>query len=166
MIYCKFTYLALIMAEFHAEAFVILLAQRGSQTAVAAAMQCSQAAVSRKLKAARELLGDSRALELIQQYQRDDACGVTLRKPFIMGTSICGVCGGAKTAQPSGKLRCNHCRNAKYLDAHPNKDVDASYVRLDSWFLAVRKAHNVPPPAHSVCPKRSYQIDYPKPGRY
>ncbi|WP_157657760.1 helix-turn-helix domain-containing protein [Burkholderia ubonensis] len=120
------------MADFNAEAFVILLAQSGSQTAVAAAMQCSQAEVSRKLKSARELLGDNRALELIRQYQRDEASGVTLRKPFIMGTGTCGVCGGAKTAQPSGKLRCNHCRNARYREAHPKAAVEVSTPEEDA----------------------------------
>lgn len=107
------------MVDFDAEAFVILLAQSGSQSAAAAGMGSSQAAVSRQLKSARKQLGDARVLELIQQHQRDEACGVTLRKPFISGTGTCGVCGGAKTAQPSGNLRCNSCRKARYRAAHP-----------------------------------------------
>lgn len=112
------------MADFQAEAFLILLARSGTQEAAAKALQCSPTNVSRKFQRARDLLGDTRALEILNQYQRDEACGVTLRKPFIMGKAICGVCGCAKTAQPSGKLRCNSCRNARYREAHPKSNSE------------------------------------------
>lgn len=36
----------------------------------------------------------------------------------------CGNCGALKTAQPSGKLRCNLCRNAQYRTAHPLATVE------------------------------------------
>lgn len=64
-------------------------------------------------------LGDETVLALINRHQRDAACGVTLRKSFIMGTTTCGVCGGTKTAQPSGRLRCKDCRAAAYRAGHP-----------------------------------------------
>lgn len=107
------------MAPLDARAFLILLASSGNQATAAAALGCSGAAVSRRLAEARKALGDEEALALIEKHKRDEAAGVNLRKPFIMGTTVCGVCGGERTRQPSGKLRCSHCRNAQYRAAHP-----------------------------------------------
>lgn len=107
------------MTNQDAESFIIVLARSGTQAAAAVELACSQAAVARRFKAARELLGDERSLALIGEHQRDEACGVTLRKPFIMGSGLCGVCGAPKTRQPSGKLRCNACRAARYRAANP-----------------------------------------------
>lgn len=107
------------MTNQEAESFIITLAQRGTQAAAAVELACSQAAVARRFKAARELLGDARTLELIGEHQRDESCGVTLRKPFIMDSGSCGVCGSPKTRQASGSLRCNACRAARYRAAHP-----------------------------------------------
>lgn len=102
-----------------AEEFVILLARSGTQAAAAEVLGCTHGTVSRKLKDARKVLGDVRVLELIELYKRDASAGVTLRKPFVMESKACGVCGSPKILQPSGKLRCNSCRNARYRAAHP-----------------------------------------------
>lgn len=110
------------MTENEAAALVIRIAANGSQTAAAAELGCSPPTVVRQFKAARALLGDERTLDLITQHQKDEASGVTLRKPFITGTGICGVCGGEKTRNPSGKLRCNACRNKRYRGSHPQPD--------------------------------------------
>lgn len=107
------------MTNQDAESFIIVLARSGTQAAAAAELGCSQAAIARRFKSARELLGGVRSLELIGEHQRDAACGITLRKPFIMNSGLCGVCGAVKTRQASGKLRCNACRSARYRATHP-----------------------------------------------
>ena len=107
------------MTELEAEELVILIAQNGSHEAAAPALGCSRPRVTQKFKMARELLGDDRTLALITLHQRDAEAGVTLRKPFVMATARCGVCGGEKIRNPSGKLRCNACRNARYRAEHP-----------------------------------------------
>lgn len=107
------------MTELEAEELVILIAKHGSHEAAAPALGCSRPRVTQKFKVARELLGDDRTLALITIHQRDAAAGVTLRKPFVMATGRCGVCCGEKTRNPSGKLRCNACRNARYRAEHP-----------------------------------------------
>lgn len=107
------------MAISEAESFVTLLAQCGNQGEAAAVIGCSRANVSRKLTDARKLLGDARVLELIELHARNEKAGITLRKFFTMESKTCGVCGSAKICQPSGKWRCNACRNARYREAHP-----------------------------------------------
>lgn len=107
------------MTELEAEELVILIAKNGSHEAAAPALGCSRPRVTQKFKVARELLGDDRTLALITLHQRDAESGVTLRKPFVMATGRCGVCGGEKVRNPSGQLRCNACRNARYRADHP-----------------------------------------------
>ena len=107
------------MVKSDAEAFVTLLAQKGTQAAAAAVIGCSLGAVSSKLKVARQVLGDAQVLALIELHKRDAAAGITLRKPFVMESKTCGVCGSPKILQPSGRLRCNSCRNARYRAANP-----------------------------------------------
>lgn len=107
------------MVESEAEKFVVLLAKSGTQAAAASELGCSGANVSRRLKIAREVLGDARVLDLIEHHKRDAAAGITLRKSFVMESQTCGVCGSEKIRQPSGRLRCNACRNARYRAAHP-----------------------------------------------
>lgn len=74
------------------------------------------------MKQARKVLGDARVLELIENHKRDAAAGITLRKPFVMESQTCGVCGVPKVRQASGRLRCNACRNARYRAAHPRAE--------------------------------------------
>lgn len=126
-----------------AEKFVILLAQCGNQDEVADVLGCSRANVSRKLTAARKLLGDERVLGLINLHKRDSAAGVTLRKFFTMESKTCGVCGSAKILQPSGKWRCNACRNARYRAAHPKREqLTSPDEEASDFVILLAKAGN------------------------